>query len=169
MGQFTESGGSISLNRAGVSFLHLALLLRSQTGVLAHHDSRNKAYSFRGEPPEGMDIFSKTFLSKAGELGILDPARLMSDTTAQEAMIPYPNEVGLMKRFTDLTVGALKKVGGKFSNIKTKAKEIADKVKGLVIRHGRKTKQLHGALTKDHHVISKSRKKMLMKISSKLF
>ncbi len=49
-------------------------------------------------------------------------------------MIPYPNEVGLMKRFTDLKVGALKKVGGKFSNIKTKAKEIADKVKGLVRR-----------------------------------
>lgn len=84
--------------------------------------------------PEGMDIFNKTFLSKATDLGILDPTRLMSDTTAQEAMIPYPNEVGLMKRFTDLTVGALKKVGGKFSNIKTKAKEIADKVKGLVRR-----------------------------------
>ncbi len=84
--------------------------------------------------PEGMDIFNKTFLSKAEDLGILDPTRLMSDTTAQEAMIPYPNEVGLMKRFTDLTVGALKKVGGKFSNIKTKAKEIADKVKGLVRR-----------------------------------
>ena len=84
--------------------------------------------------PEGMDIFNKTFLSKAEDLGILDQTRLMSDTTAQEAMIPYPNEVGLMKRFTDLTVGALKKVGGKFSNIKTKAKEIADKVKGLVRR-----------------------------------
>lgn len=82
--------------------------------------------------PEGMDLFNKTFLSKAEELGILDPTRLMSDTTAQEAMIPYPNEVGLMKRFTDLTMGALKKVGGKFSKIKGKAKEIAKKVKGLV-------------------------------------
>jgi hypothetical protein len=51
--------------------------------------------------PEGMDIFNKTFLSKAESLGILDPTRLMSDTTAQEAMIPYPNEVGLMKRFTE--------------------------------------------------------------------
>jgi transposase, IS5 family len=84
--------------------------------------------------PEGMDIFNKTFLSKAADLGILDPSKLMSDTTAQEAMIPYPNEVGLMKRFTDLTVGALKKVGGKFSGIKGKAIEIAAKVKGLVRR-----------------------------------
>jgi hypothetical protein len=62
--------------------------------------------------PEGMDIFNKTFLSKAEGLGILDPTRMMSDKTAQEAMIPYPNGVGLMKRFTDLTVGALKKVVG---------------------------------------------------------
>ncbi len=68
---------------------------------------------------------------QAEDLGILDPTRLMSDTTAQEAMIPYPNEVGLMKRFTDLTVGALKKVGGKFSNLKGRAQEIASKVKDL--------------------------------------
>ncbi len=83
---------------------------------------------------EGMDIFNKTFLSNAGELGILDPTKLMSNTTAQEAMIPYPNEVGLMKRFSDLTVGALKKVSGKFLGLKERAKEIANKVKGLVRR-----------------------------------
>lgn len=84
--------------------------------------------------PEGMDTLNRQFLNHAKDLGILDPSRLMSDTTAQEAMIPYPNEVGLMKRFTDLAVGALKKVGGKFSSIKDKAKEIASKVKGLVRR-----------------------------------
>jgi IS5 family transposase len=84
--------------------------------------------------PEGMDIFNKAFLLRAEDLGILDASRLMSDTTAQEAMIPYPNEVGLMKRFTDLTVGALKKVGGKFASIKGKTKEIASRVKGLVRR-----------------------------------
>lgn len=124
--------------------------------------------------PEGMDIFNKTFLSKAEDLGILDQTRLMSDTTAQEAMIPHPNEVGLMKRFTDLTVGALKKVGGKFSNIKTKAKEIADKVKGLVRRShlfaktkeqkrkvGKKlyhtAKELHGMIKS---VLSKAERKL---------
>jgi hypothetical protein len=84
--------------------------------------------------PEGMEIFNKTFLSKAEDLGILDPTRLMSDTTAQEAMITYPNEVGLMKRFSDLTMSALKKVGGKFSSIKSQGKEIASKIKGLVRR-----------------------------------
>ena len=81
--------------------------------------------------PEGMAIFNKEFLLHAEEIGILDSSRLMADTTAQAAMIPYPNEVGLMKRFTDLVVGGLKKVGGKFSNIKAKAKEISSKVKSL--------------------------------------
>lgn len=84
--------------------------------------------------PEGMELFNKTILSKAEDLGILDPAKLMSDTTAQEAMIPYPTEVGLMKRFSDLALGALKKVGGKFTGIKAKAKKIGSKVKGLVRR-----------------------------------
>lgn len=84
--------------------------------------------------PEGMDLLNRQFLGHAADLGILDSTKLMSDTTAQEAMIPYPNEVGLMKRFTDLVVGGLKKVGGKFSNIKSKAKKIAEKVKGLVRR-----------------------------------
>ncbi len=132
--------------------------------------------------PEGMDIFNKTFLSKAEKIGILDPTRLMSDTTAQEAMIPYPNEVGLMKRFTDLTVGALKKVGGKFSNIKNKAKEIAAKVKGLVRRShlfaktkeqkrkvGKKlyhtAKELHGMLKS---VLSKSERKLHGKASMEI-
>lgn len=131
---------------------------------------------------EGMDIFNKTFLSKAEELGILDPTRLMSDTTAQEAMIPYPNEVGLMKRFTDLTVGALKKVGGKFSNIKTKAKEIAGKIKGLVRRShlfaktkeqkrkvGKKlyhtAKELHGMIKS---ILSKAERKLHGKSSMEI-
>lgn len=82
--------------------------------------------------PEGMDIINKQILLRAKDLGILDPSSLMSDTTAQEAMIPYPNEVGLMKRFTDLVTRNLKKVGGKFGSIKSKVKETLSKVKGLV-------------------------------------
>ncbi len=81
---------------------------------------------------EGMEAINKTFLKHAEEIGILDAKTLMSDTTAQEAMIPYPNEVGLMKRFTDLVSKGLKKVGGRFSKIKTKVKEIALKAKHLV-------------------------------------
>lgn len=84
--------------------------------------------------PDGMDMINKVILLNAKNLGLLDPSRLMSDTTAQEAKIPYPNEVGLMKRFADLVTKNLKAVGGKFASLKSKAKEIASKVKGLVRR-----------------------------------
>src|SRR5271166_1610599 len=82
--------------------------------------------------PEGMELLNKKFLIHAKEIGILDSSSLMSDTTAQEAKIPYPNEVGLMKRFTELVTKNLKKVGGKFLTMKSEAKKIASKVKGLV-------------------------------------
>ncbi len=82
--------------------------------------------------PEGMEKLNTTFLREAQSLGILDATTLMSDTTAQEAMIPYPNEVGLMKRFTDLVSKSISKVRGTASNIKTKVKEISKKVKSLV-------------------------------------
>ena len=39
--------------------------------------------------PEGMDILNRNALLRAQSLGLLDASRLMSDTTAQEAMIPY--------------------------------------------------------------------------------
>ena len=82
--------------------------------------------------PEGMERLNKTFLIEAQNLGILDSTSMMSDTTAQEAMIPYPNEVGLMKRFTELVSKAIAKAGSKCSKIKSKVKEISKKVKSLV-------------------------------------
>lgn len=82
--------------------------------------------------PEGMDMINKQVLLHAKDIGVLDSSSLMSDTTAQEAMIPYPSEVGLMKRFADLVGRSLKQVGGKFSLAKLKVKEVVSKVKGLV-------------------------------------
>lgn len=84
--------------------------------------------------PTGMDFLNKKALEHAQSVGILDPSRMMSDTTAQEAMIPYPNEVGLMKRFTDLVSRNLKRASGKFEAVKGKIKTIASAVKGLVRR-----------------------------------
>ena len=82
--------------------------------------------------PAGMEKLNTTFLAEAQNLGILDATSLMSDTTAQEAMIPYPNEVGLMKRFTDLVSKGIAKAGSCTSKIKSKVKEISKKVKSLV-------------------------------------
>jgi IS5 family transposase len=81
--------------------------------------------------PEGMEKLNTTFLKEAQGLGLLDATSMMSDTTAQEAMIPYPNEVGLMKRFTDLVSKTIAKAGNKVSQIKSKVKEISKTVKSL--------------------------------------
>lgn len=82
--------------------------------------------------PEGMERLNTTFLREAQSLGLLDATSLMSDTTAQEAMIPYPNEVGLMKRFTELVSKTISKVRGKATGVKSKVKEIVSEVKSLV-------------------------------------
>ena len=82
--------------------------------------------------PSGMEKLNTTFLKEAQNLGILDATSLMSDTTAQEAMIPYPNEVGLMKRFTEIVSKTISKAGNKASQIKSKVKKISKKVKSLV-------------------------------------
>jgi hypothetical protein len=47
-------------------------------------------------------------------------------------MIPYSNEVGLMKRFTEIVSKTIAKAGSKCSKIKSKVKEISEKVKSLV-------------------------------------
>ena len=141
--------------------------------------------------PDGMETCNKEILLHAQAIGILNPSKMMSDATAQEAMIPYPNEVGLMKRFTDLVVGGLKKVGGKFSKIKSKVKEVATKVKGLVRNShlfaktkeakrkvGKKlyhtTKEIHGMIKsclKDLQVRGRSAKELrrLSDLMDKLF
>jgi len=80
----------------------------------------------------GMNKINCNILGTAKSAGLLDSTRLMSDTTAQEAKIPYPNEVGLMSKYA----GIVKKVAGKsgkfFIKVKTKIKEVEKKIKGLV-------------------------------------
>ena len=51
---------------------------------------------------DGVEKANQVILGIAKQHGLVDPTELMSDTTAQEAMIPYPNEVGLMARFMHL-------------------------------------------------------------------
>jgi hypothetical protein len=67
---------------------------------------------------------------------LLGAVALMSirQITYQQAedLIPYPHEVGFLKRFKDLVSNGLQKVGGKLSKIKTQVKENAQKAKYLV-------------------------------------
>lgn len=81
---------------------------------------------------DGIEKINSLILKTAIEHKLLDPGTLMSDTTAQEAMIPYPNEVGLMSRYVELAKGAIIKLGGKFNSIKKKVKDTSEKVKGMV-------------------------------------
>jgi hypothetical protein len=81
--------------------------------------------------PDGTARINEFVLGTAKDHGLLDPKTVMSDTTAQEAMIPYPNEVGLMGRFMQLALRHVSKLGGKFTSVKSTVREAAKKVKGL--------------------------------------
>jgi len=81
---------------------------------------------------EGMDEINQRVLHLAKESGFVDTTEVMSDTTAQEPMIPYPNEVGLMGRFTDLAGRWIGKLGGRFQSLKKGMKSMIVEVKGLV-------------------------------------
>jgi hypothetical protein len=80
---------------------------------------------------EGMEAINTEALNLAREHDLLDTEILMSDTTAQEAKIPYPTEVGLMTKFIQTVDKNLKTAGEKFSHMKGKIKEVVKKVKGL--------------------------------------
>ncbi|MCP3686616.1 MAG: hypothetical protein GY861_28595 [bacterium] len=81
---------------------------------------------------QGIEEINKEVLRLAIENGFADPSKMISDTTAQEAKIPYPTEVGLMSKYVEIIKKTLKKAGTKFSKVKAKIKEEYSKVKGLV-------------------------------------
>jgi hypothetical protein len=82
--------------------------------------------------PSGIEEINKKILGIAENHKLIDPMEVMSDTTAQEAMIPYPNEVGLMNRYMDLVKKGIGKLGGKFQSFKKTIKVTWKEVKGLV-------------------------------------
>jgi hypothetical protein len=61
------------------------------------HDTIWEFETMLGE--EGLSLFNQHILKNAEARGFLDISGLCADTTAQEAKIPYPNEVGLMGSF----------------------------------------------------------------------
>ena len=57
----------------------------------------------------------------AAEEKLADPTVVVADTTAQEAAIPHPNEIGLMATFVTAVVAASKRVGGALKGFVEKA------------------------------------------------
>lgn len=102
---------------------------------------------------EGMREINKYILEKAVAAGYADTSFLVSDTTAQEAKIPYPTEVGLMGKYIKKVHGLVKKARGRFSGLQRKIKKELSKVKGLIKRA---------------HIFSKT-KESKRKVAKKLF
>jgi transposase, IS5 family len=61
---------------------------------------------------EGLRLLNQQTVKLAVEGGLADPQVLVADTTAQEAAIPWPNEMGLMAAFMTAVAAASKKAGG---------------------------------------------------------
>jgi molybdopterin converting factor small subunit len=60
---------------------------------------------------EGIKLINQDVVQKAVKQHLADPKTLVADTTAQEAAIPYPNEMGLMSGFLSSVAAAGRKVG----------------------------------------------------------
>jgi len=60
---------------------------------------------------EGINLINQYVVQLAVKQKLADPRTLVADTTAQEAAIPYPNEMGLMSAFLRSAAAAGRKVG----------------------------------------------------------
>ena len=62
---------------------------------------------------EGVRLINERVVNLAVDKELADPRTVVADTTAQEAAIPHPNEMGLMAGFLRSVSSAARKVGGK--------------------------------------------------------
>lgn len=106
----------------------------------------------------GMEKVNEVVLGLAKKHDLLDTSTVMSDTTAQEAAVPYPNEVGLMGRFTELAKRLVSRLRGKFDSVRRSVNRAANTVKGLV-------RAAH-IFAKDKKAKNKAGKKILAAVKS---
>lgn len=99
---------------------------------------------------EGLNEINVHVLSKAKENKFLDVKGLCSDTTAQEAKIPHPNEVGLMNALAKSTEKAMGVLGRKAGSLKGKMLSKIVTIKKLVRKYRlfAKTKEARKEVTK---------------------
>jgi IS5 family transposase len=81
----------------------------TETDWSPDHNTLHDFMELMGE--EGSRFINEYVVERAVEEKLADPSLLVADTTAQEAAIPYPNEVGLMATFLT-TVAAASAKGG---------------------------------------------------------
>ena len=73
------------------------------------HNTLHDFIELMGE--EGVRLINEHAVKWAAEEKLADPSVVVGDTTAQEAAIPHPNEMGLMAAFVSTVVGASKRAG----------------------------------------------------------
>jgi hypothetical protein len=66
---------------------------------------------------DGIKLLNEFAVEVAVQKRLADPSTLVADTTAQEAAIPHPNEMGLMAGFLRSVALASRKVGGAFKKL----------------------------------------------------
>ncbi len=72
---------------------------------------------------DGMKLINEYAVKWAVEERLADPSVAVGDTTAQEAAIPYPNEMGLMAGFLTSVIAASKHAGKVFQQFASKMKQ----------------------------------------------
>lgn len=82
---------------------------------------------------DGVKLINEGIVQQAVKLGLADAKVVVADTTAQEAAIPYPSEVGLIAGFVRSVESAAKKAGrvfkGFLAKTTSKFKTVAYKVR----------------------------------------
>lgn len=74
---------------------------------------------------DGVKLINEYVVEWAVDEKLADPSVVVADTTAQEAAIPYPNEMGLMAAFVTSVVAASKRAGQVFKKFaSTVAKQV---------------------------------------------
>jgi hypothetical protein len=84
---------------------------------------------------EGMKALNEAVVKQAVAKGFEDPGVAVADMTAQEAAIPYPNEVGLMGSFARGVGKAIATLGRVGSELRVKMAKGLVQVKKLVRKH----------------------------------
>jgi IS5 family transposase len=91
----------------------------TETDWSPDHNTLHDFIKLMGE--EGARLINELMVLHAVQEKLADPTGLVADTTAQEAAIPYPNEMGLMAAFIASVAGASKQAGKVFKEFAAKA------------------------------------------------
>jgi hypothetical protein len=81
---------------------------------------------------EGVKLMNEYVVKWAVRENLADPRMVVADTTAQEAAIPYPNEMGLMAGFTRSVAAGSRRAGKALKEFAQKAKKKFEAVKEKV-------------------------------------